>query len=78
MARRAKPIPKDAPKYWRMPIVAVLRKGVAVLVDHCVGKNEGRKAGEASVMKKKNDGPGLRPAFIWEIREAQELGNVLQ
>ena len=38
MARRVKPIPKDTPKYWRMPIVAVLRKGVAILIDHCVGK----------------------------------------
>jgi hypothetical protein len=43
MERRANPIPKDTPKYWRMPIVTILRN-CSYVVEHCVPKR-GTKSG---------------------------------
>ena len=60
MARRVNPIPKETPKYWRMPIVAVLQKKV-YLYDRAtgLGKQEEGKVGDRRVL-------------IWSAR-AQEL-----
>jgi hypothetical protein len=49
MARRVNPIPKETPKYWRMPIVAVLQK--VYLYDWTTGweKRGDGKVGDPSI-----------------------------